>query len=375
MPEVNTARRLDLDGFRGIAIALILVFHYIGRAGYYALPASPILAHLLDSLWSGVDVFFVLSGFLIGGIVLDHGGSNNFYKVFYWRRALRIWPVALFTIAFSYLVIPLLNLTVLWTSRTPAYAYILMINNFWSTSGLQPYPPLSQMWSLSIEEQFYLLCPALMLTANARTRIYGLTAIIVMSPILRSFDLHFSPWDFTPLRLDGFAAGILVAELVRNPRHRAVADANRSVIGVAAAGLVLAALMFGASPHTDSERVSWGVSLNTLAAAMVILHLQTNRFGRLARALSGHWLVMLGRRSYFIYMMHMPILICVATLDLPEAVKPPLALALCLLYAWASWRWPEAYFERLGRRLSYRSPDALLGAAGANPISPLSGSP
>jgi peptidoglycan/LPS O-acetylase OafA/YrhL len=113
-----------------------------------------------------------------------------------------------------------------------------------------------------------------------------------------------------------------------------------------------------------------------LAAAAVILHLQIASGGHLARMLSSQWLVMLGRRSYFIYMMHMPILICVATLDLSEAVKPPLSLALCLLYAWASWRWPEAYSARLGRRFSYRSPDAVKsGAAGADPISTLSSCP
>jgi peptidoglycan/LPS O-acetylase OafA/YrhL len=371
MPDVSTTRRLDLDGFRGVAIALVLVFHYVARAGFYRLPASPIAVQFLDSLSSGVDIFFVLSGFLIGGIVLDHGRAINFYKVFYWRRALRIWPVALFTIAFSYLVIPLLNLTVLWTSQTPAYTYLLLINNFWTASGLRPYPPLGPMWSLAIEEQFYLLCPALMLSLNARTRLYGLTGILLISPILRSLDLHFSPWDFTPFRLDGFAAGILIAELIRNPRYAAFADANRKAIGIATAGLVLAAVMFGASPHyTGSQHVAWGLSLNTLAAAAVVLYLQTAGSGLLARMLSGRGLVMLGRESYFIYMMHIPILACVETLDVPETLKPPLALALCLLYAWASWRWPEAYLTRLGRRFSYRSPNALeLSAADGDSIS------
>jgi peptidoglycan/LPS O-acetylase OafA/YrhL len=74
----QSERRRDLDGLRGVAITLVRVFHYIASAGFYA--------HL------GADP--VLSGFLIGGIILDHGHADNFFRVFYLRRALRILPVA-----------------------------------------------------------------------------------------------------------------------------------------------------------------------------------------------------------------------------------------------------------------------------------------
>ena len=101
-------RRLDLDGLRGIAVLLTVFLHYVSRSGYFSYLGPLPVALFLDSFWSGVDIFFVLSGLLIGGIILDNGRAENFFRVFYLRRSLRILPVALLTIAFSYLVIPLL---------------------------------------------------------------------------------------------------------------------------------------------------------------------------------------------------------------------------------------------------------------------------
>src|ERR1700722_18106517 len=112
-------RRPDLDGLRGVAIIFTVVFHYLVSGGFYShLGPEPVLL-FLGSLWSGVDIFFVLSGFLIGGIILDNGRADNFFRVFYLRRALRILPVAFLAIAFSYLIVPLLNLTFLWYAQTP----------------------------------------------------------------------------------------------------------------------------------------------------------------------------------------------------------------------------------------------------------------
>jgi peptidoglycan/LPS O-acetylase OafA/YrhL len=365
MATIGPPRRLDLDGLRGVAIAFILIEHFASGAGFYPLPGSAVLARFLHSLWSGVDIFFVLSGFLIGGIILDNGHCSNFYKVFYSRRALRIWPVAFFTIAFAYLVIPLLNLTYLWYAQTPPYAYVLLINNFWTASGLRPYAPLTPMWSLAIEEQFYLLCPALMLAASSRVRVCVLTGIVLASPILRYSSHHFSPWDFTLLRLDGFAAGILVAEVLRNHRYRAILEAKKVTIDIVTMGVILAALLYGASPrYTVITQTAFGVSLNSLAAAGVILKLNIHQGGMLSRSLAAPPLVMLGRMSYFVYLMHLPILACVMTLDIPVPLQPPVALALCLLYAWASWRWPEAYLIGLGKRLSYRLPANSVGVYG-----------
>jgi peptidoglycan/LPS O-acetylase OafA/YrhL len=93
----NVGRRRDLDGLRGVAVLLIIFLHYISRSWYFSYLGPRPVALLLDSFWSGVDIFFVLSGFLIGGIILDNGRADNFSRVFYLRRALRIFPVRVST--------------------------------------------------------------------------------------------------------------------------------------------------------------------------------------------------------------------------------------------------------------------------------------
>jgi peptidoglycan/LPS O-acetylase OafA/YrhL len=352
----QSGRRSDLDGLRGVAILSVLVFHYIANEGLYGNLGSEPFVLFLNSLWSGVDIFFVLSGFLIGGITLDNGQADNFFRVFYFRRALRIFPLAFIAIAFSYFIIPLLNLTYLWSAQTPPYAYVLLINNFWTANGLRAYAPLGQMWSLAIEEQFYLIAPALMLATNERVRNLGLLVIVLISPLVRMCDLHFSPWDFTLFRLDGFCAGILVAGLVRNPRFKTFAAAGLRTVKAAICGLIVAALMFAISPnYSPRERMAIGISLNSFAAAGVILFLHINGDNFLSRILSRSWLTAMGRMSYFVYLMHMPILACVMTLSVPVSLQSVLSMALCLLYGWASWRWPETYLAKFGRRFSYRN--------------------
>jgi peptidoglycan/LPS O-acetylase OafA/YrhL len=357
-------RRPDLDGLRAVAIILTILLHYVSRSGYFPYLGPTPVALFLDSFWSGVDIFFVLSGFLIGGIILDIGHAENFFRVFYLRRALRILPVALLAIVFSYFIIPLFNLTFLWYAQVPSYAYLLFVNNFWTASGLLGYQPLNPMWSLAIEEQFYLIAPAFILSVSARARNIALLAVVMISPFLRMRELHFSPWEFTIFRLDGFSAGMLVAVLLRSPRFREFAARSRLTINVFVIGVVIAALIFTVSPvYSLRERVAFGISLNTLAAAGVILFLHLNHNCLLSRALSRPRLVAMGSLSYFLYLMHMPILMCVATLSIPDLMKPLLAFGLCLLYAWASWRFLESRLIHLGKRVSYRRFTPITGPA------------
>jgi peptidoglycan/LPS O-acetylase OafA/YrhL len=312
---------------------------------------------LLDSFWSGVDIFFVLSGFLIGGIILDEGRSGNFLHVFYVRRALRILPVALLTIAFSYFVIPLLHPGLARQAQVPPYAYLLFINNFWTANLFDAYAPLGPMWSLAIEEQFYLLAPAFILLTPARARNLALAGIVLISPFLRLCELGVSSWDFTFLRLDGLSAGILVATLVRAERLRTLFVQNRRGINGAVAGITATALLFTVIPHSGREQVAFGVSLNSLAAAGAVLFMHLNRTSLLSRALSQRWLVITGEWSYFLYLMHMPILLCVREIPgLNGPLYPLLALGICLPCAWASRRFIESPLIGIGKRFSYRSP-------------------
>jgi peptidoglycan/LPS O-acetylase OafA/YrhL len=351
-------RKRDLDGLRGIAVLLTILLHYVSRSGFFSYLGPPHIAHLLNSAWAGVDVFFVLSGFLIGGIIIDNGKADNFFRVFYLRRALRILPVAVLTIAFSYLILPLLNPSLLWHAQVPPYAYLLFINNFWTALGYRFYLPLGALWSLAIEEQFYLFAPALLLWVRPNARNLLLVAVLLVSPLLRICNLGFSSWDFTPVRLDGFAAGILTAALLREAACRDFALKHRRAITAVVVGLVAAALLFASSlGFSEKQQVAFGVSLNSIAAAGVILLLQINPESRLSNALSHSGLVLIGRYSYFLYLMHVPIMVytLAAYSGGPNLLRILLASSITLLGAWASWRFLEAPLIARGKNYTYTS--------------------
>lgn len=363
-------RKKDLDGLRGIAVLLTTFLHYVCRSGLFSYLGPPRLSLLLNSSWAGVDIFFVLSGFLIGGIIIDHGHAENFVRVFYLRRALRILPVAFLTIAFSYLVLPFCDPILRVGHQVPPYAYLMFINNFWTAFGHRSYIPLGPMWSLAIEEQFYLFAPAFLRSVGPRTRNVTLLAIILISPLLRAGHLGPSPWDFTLFRLDGFAAGILVASVLRHEGYRQFAIQNRGIINILVTGLVSTALVFASSPqHSDHQQIAFGISLNSLATAGIILSLQIHPKSLLSKALSQSWLVTPGRYSYFLYLMHVPMLIytMAAYRDGPNVVHPLFALGVTFLCAWASWHFLESRLIQVGKRYPYstlpRSPLAAQNLA------------
>ena len=364
----DAARRKDLDGLRGIAVLLIFFLHYVSRSGVLPLGPLPVVV-FLNSFWSGVDIFFVLSGFLIGGVILDHGGAENFFRIFYLRRALRILPMAFLTIGLAYLVLPLVNPTNMHVTGVPPYAYPLFINNYWTASGSTGYLPLEPMWSVAVEEQFYLLAPAFLLLTKPRVRTAALVLIVLLSPLLRASASRFSPWDFTPLRLDGFAVGMLVAIAVRSPRFSAVSRSARRSWLLGATGAVTVALLFSIAPHWPAVQVAWGVSLNSLAAGGVILALQLAPRSWLSRALSTVWLTTVGRFSYALYLLQLPVYIWVATFlgQQLRGWRPASAFAVCIFCAWLSWRFLESPLLRFGRRFEYRDRTGLLAEPVALP--------
>lgn len=351
-------RQRNLDGLRGVAILLTLFLHYVSRSGFFTNLGPPPVATLLDSAWAGVDIFFVLSGFLIGGIIVDEGNTENFFRSFYLRRMLRILPVAFLTLAFSYGILPLLTPNVFLHVQVPPYAYLFFINNYWTALGRTPFGPLGPMWSLAIECQFYLLAPALLRSENTKIRNNALFAVILISPVLRLAGLWFSSWDFTLYRLDGFATGILLAVLLRDGSFREVINQHRTAVSTLAMGSIFTAVLFASCPYLPTvQRVALGVSLNSIAAGGAILLLQLNPTGRLSNALSQSWLVVSGRYSYFLYLMHMPILMYMklANVSGPDRLLPLYALGISYLSAWASWRFLESKLIRLGAKAHINS--------------------
>jgi peptidoglycan/LPS O-acetylase OafA/YrhL len=162
----NCNRMRELDGLRGIAIGMVVIYHFFQMT--LAVRPASILAYLQAAgrlSWTGVDLFFVLSGFLIGGVLLDARGSTNYYSVFYRRRLFRIIPIYLVTLLLAPALASLglgpngSDSARLAPDGAPWYAYFTLTQNFWMTHARAfGSNGLAMTWSLAVEEQFYLMC-------------------------------------------------------------------------------------------------------------------------------------------------------------------------------------------------------------------------
>src|ERR1700739_188454 len=183
----------ELDGIRGAAIASLLLYPYFFLTFQFRPGSLPAYLQATGRLgWSGVDLFFVLSGFLIGGILLDARKSSNYFKVFYTRRFLRIVPIYAVCLAGAFGLISIMRLDAtgkfawMWTNQLPWTPYLVFLQNFWmahrNTLGLFG---LTVTWSLAVEEQFYLTLPLVIRILNPRQLIGALIVGILTAPILR----------------------------------------------------------------------------------------------------------------------------------------------------------------------------------------------
>jgi peptidoglycan/LPS O-acetylase OafA/YrhL len=226
----STVRIPQLDGLRGIAILLVVIWHYFVSLLELdtAPPALNWLARSLSLSWSGVDLFFVLSGFLIGGILLDYKNGRYYFKTFYIRRICRIFPlyfIWLFIFLWAFYTIPPTSmLSGLLNNPLPFWVYLTFTQNIaMSYTGLMGVEWLAVTWSLAIEEQFYLFLPWLIHRVNIRKLPYLLTILILAAPLLRAYLIYsyprlaFGAWLFMPSRMDGLLLGVLCAWIIRQP--------------------------------------------------------------------------------------------------------------------------------------------------------------
>lgn len=331
--------RAEIDGLRAIAVLVVILFH----------------AHLMGPFqggFIGVDVFFVLSGYLITGIIRAEQAAGNFSLLrFYERRARRILPALVLVCAVS---VPL-ALLMLLPFELAAYfkslgSVALFISNvyFWDQSGYfdvaSTTQPLLHTWSLAVEEQFYLLFPLLLMSLSARGRpvLLGiLVALFIASFALSVWGSVHKPqinFFFTPSRFWELLAGALCALWIEK-RHPAVSDL-RAGLGL---GMILSSVaVFG--PGTPFP--SWATLLPVCGTVMVLLYAGPG--GSVTRALSWRPLVGLGLISYSAYLWHVPILV----LSELAVDKPPgpwvrgALVVLVLSLAVASWSLVEQPFRR-----------------------------
>ena len=314
-PALYAGRLPALDGLRGTAILAVLICHYSNL-----LPLGYSWTGILEGGWVGVDLFFVLSGFLITGILCDAKGTAHFFRNFYARRTLRIFPLY-----YGFLLLTLAMLLVLhfkhdsrldaiWPAQPWLWTYTA---NYWIahqplwTPAIDAIVPL---WSLSIEEQFYLLWPVAVFFLSLRNLMRTCVAVMLGSLILRlvlttkgaSFIvIHL----WTPTRADSLAAGALLALLLRlhgnDPRLRMAI----SLIGTFA-GLLIISLAPGFNPELHPIlRDLLYTPLAIFFAALIFWSINpASLAGIPSRFYAWFPLRAIGRYSYGIYILHLPLM-------------------------------------------------------------------
>jgi peptidoglycan/LPS O-acetylase OafA/YrhL len=373
---------IELDGLRGVAILMVLVFHFIG-----VMPAelssrsefSKLFARLAVSGWCGVDLFFVLSGFLITGILYDTKAARRYYLTFYARRALRIFPlyygvlVALFVIAPVFLH-PDADFRRLLDRQ--GWFWLYGVNLLRVLQGAQSCTvgnlSFEHFWSLAVEEHFYLIWPIVVFSLG-RVAVMKICGFLAVAAILTRWyfaqSSPFAAYMLTPCRIDALAMGGLLALAIRGGASSHVKATAR--VALVISGLALAVLLArGHGLLLLSDRVVQVFGYSLLAVfftSSVALAIDASPRSRFAAALRSRPLIFFGKYSYGIYIYHFLIFTWLRSalpLDtLARVVGPgfPSVLAhvmicLCLTVAvsWMSWQVYERHFVAAKKYFPYR---------------------
>ena len=345
----------ELDVLRGVAVLMVVVYHGLYWSG--AVSSNRIGTLIIKASvigWLGVNLFFVLSGFLISGILLDTKGRQSYYRRFYRRRVVRILPAYFLTIA---ILIVLHSLTL--GSTIVALLFLTNYSIFPVVGGYGPF------WSLSVEEQFYLFWPMLV----AKVSVRGLTILSVglclVEPLLRWLsssghlplgDVHAS----TYLIADNLALGTLAAIFVRS-RYGSLRNGLRLGLAMILAGMTI--LIIGIPFGILHRSSGFGSALQTTpwniifaGTVLTLLSLQTPLF-------SGIWtapLRFLGYISYGLYLYHLIIFSAIYDRLVRHISNPALRMnlqgyftrlvlagSIAIFASWISRRFFEDYFLRL----------------------------
>ncbi|WP_435010826.1 acyltransferase family protein [Tundrisphaera lichenicola] len=350
----------ELDALRGLAAVVVLLFH-LDPPRYF--PG-----------WSGVDLFFVLSGYLITSIILKNAGTSGFYPRFYARRSIRIWPIYYLTLLVLIVANFFSSEDVPMNDLPYALTFTQNISLYWGKYPPANHPATNHLWTLAVEEQFYLIWPALVLWAGRR-RLVPL-CLLAISIALASRDGYnwFLPKYHDRLliaRCDGFALGGILAWLLdEGGWARLRPDLGNRAFG-ATVGLVVLYFAWGMWAEgpigfvglpTPSHPAETIFAFGLLYAGVVGL-VALNAGNRWLLPLRLRWLAYLGQISYGIYLYHYVVYWfidgCRTGIAIEEGQRWPtqaLKLGVTLIVAIASWHLIERPILGLKDRFRYRDP-------------------
>ncbi len=307
---------LELDGVRGVAIVAVMCAHFIGMmidppANLVERAALKVVGY---GMW-GVDLFFVLSGFLITGILWDTKQSQSYFKAFYMRRTLRIFPLYYGVLFVLLVLIPRGFLAAyapegLEIRSVQGWLWSYLTNVYCAIKGSFAIPYVSHFWTLSIEEHFYLFWPFVIRVAS---RERAMTTAVVLSALALGLRLTLGQltdnemWAhvFTPCRLDSLCIGAWFALAIRGPAGMDAIGARFKTLALAVPALMLAliALPTRVLPHNISLPLKQ-TCLALLCATMIFGAAWAGGPPLLKRFLRNGLLRVFGKYSYGLYVFH-----------------------------------------------------------------------
>lgn len=367
----------ELDGLRGTAICMVVAHHYIFYK--YATNLGPRWG------WAGVDLFFVLSGFLITGILLKSEKNEEGLGHFYMRRVMRLFPIYYLCLAIYFIASALAHSAVPWRFIATYVLYLQAIFPhswlgieharmvYWSNPGF------SVMWSLSIEEFFYLIWAPLVFFVKGKDRILFplLGTVLLVEPFIRFFAYSNHAEELRQMffaRADSLAAGALIAVCMRSYGPQVLAFCQRSYTAMlSSAGLLFAValggdLLYSSLPNHVSgdipERIYSALMYTVLwiAFSLILLlcvtHSGSSRW--MPRVFRNRVLRYMGTISYCLYLIHYPLRQIMVT-HFGRGPGILLGLVSSLLLASLSWKYFEGPIARWKeKRFAYKNEEGAL---------------
>jgi len=388
-PPLRSSYMPALDGVRGLAVLVVMILHFTilspsnGSERLFALGAS--------FGWAGVDLFFVLSGFLITGILIDAKSGEAYFRTFYMRRALRIFPLYYAFLIFIFWIWPLFGDSATEPLGPRLWTLGYLGNFLFAFNGWEGVPGhTTHLWSLAIEEQFYFIWPLVVFHASRTTLVRVCVAAIGMAWFTRlGFHLGLghgiAGYALLPARMDALALGGLLSVMVRSPGWVEALRANLPrMVGTGLALLIITCALTpiltpgdGLLPPLQLHVQLLGypaVDLLSLALVGYAILPGVHREGTL---LMSPVLRTLGKYSYALYLLHIPLRNVLVERIFPGGALPPLfgsqipaqiflilgSVALTYVVALLSWNLFEKHFLTLKRHFEYRKEEGTPAVA------------
>ena len=375
----SETRLPEVDGLRGCAILLVIIFHFVIADLHqgFITPALYYSLWIFQLGWSGVDLFFVLSGFLIGGILLDFRDSSNMLKTFYIRRACRILPLCILFVLGFILGVYLrdnrvrVNYVILFEKHGPIWPYLLFVQNYWMALNHSWSCVFGVMtWSLAIEEHFYLVIPLVTLVLPRRTLPFVLVFLIVATVGMRwsmlGPDSHMQVYLMTHTRLDGLCMGFLLAWALRQPGvWGRLRQMRLPLYGFTAVMIGLVVWIGIEDPGQATDLMpQYGYLILAVFYATLVLVGVTFTDSIFAKVLRWRPLRFIGKISYSLYLTHQSINFMVSAYlcnrkpglyQGSDLVFPLLALAISIAVAYLTLKTIESPMIRFGHGFKYET--------------------